>query len=137
MEWGRRSQAAIDTCDPRLQLVLELVKQRMTERDMDCSVTCGYRNEEDQAQAVRDGASFADFPNSHHNVLPSPAVDCIPFPTNWDEPLEFYRLAAIVLSCSLELDIPIRWGGMFKRRNGKLFFDGPHYQLMDPLDDSD
>lgn len=30
---------------------------------------------------------------------------------------------------SLELGIPVRWGGTFKRADGSPFFDGPHWEL--------
>jgi peptidoglycan L-alanyl-D-glutamate endopeptidase CwlK len=132
MEWGPKSKANIKTLHPDWKRLLRRVKTRMTERELDCSVDCGYRGPLEQAQAVKDGRSFAPFPRSKHNTMPSIAVDILPYPVNWKKTSDFYRIAAIVLHEAHALGIGVKWGGMFKRRSGKLFFDGPHFQLVEP-----
>ncbi len=49
-KFGRKSRASLETCDERLQKVFnEVVKT------YDCTVTCGYRGEEDQNKAFDQG----------------------------------------------------------------------------------
>ncbi|WP_245680676.1 M15 family metallopeptidase [Veronia pacifica] len=62
--------------------------------------------------------------NSRH--LTGHAVDLgawVSGEVRWDWPL-YYRIADAVKAASIELGIPIEWGGDWKS-----FPDGPHFQL--------
>lgn len=118
----------LSQCHPDLQkLVLEVIEH------YDITVTCGYRNEVDQTEAVRTGHSKVNFPNSKHNSLPSLAVDIIPFPVDWKDRNRFFYLAGIVKVCAAQLNIKIKWGGDFNNDQiftNDSFVDLPHFQLV-------
>ncbi len=121
---------------------------------VDFKVLEGVRSPARQAQLVKTGASQTL--NSRH--IPGQdglghAVDLgalLDGEVRWDWPL-YYRVAAAMRRASLELGIPIRWGGVWDRRladlgstalqlandvaaycsrhAGKDFIDGPHFEL--------
>ncbi len=74
--WGTRSQKVWDTLDPRLQLVVDFVRDVIS----DISLIEGHRNEEDQNAAFDRGASKLRWPQGSHNASPSRAVDLQPYP---------------------------------------------------------
>lgn len=126
---SKLSLEKLQTCDKRLQkLITEVAKT------YDCTVTCGHRNETDQTEAFRSGASKLRFPNSKHNSFPSKAVDVVPYPVDWQDTNRFYHFAGFVLAKAEQLDIKIRWGGDW---DGDLNFreekfrDLPHLELVD------
>jgi peptidoglycan LD-endopeptidase CwlK len=127
--FSAKSKERLETCHPDLQkLFNEVVKH------YDCSILCGYRSEEDQEEAVRNGFSKAPFPNSKHNYFPSLAVDVVPFPIDWKDRGRFLHFAGFVLATAKQLGIEIRCGADF---NGDLnfkndsFFDAPHFELKE------
>ena len=62
------------TCDKQLQDILDdAIKV------IDFSIICGFRDREEQNDAVRSGASKLHFPLSRHNSYPSEAVDLAPY----------------------------------------------------------
>jgi peptidoglycan L-alanyl-D-glutamate endopeptidase CwlK len=132
MIFGAKSKREMATLHPDWLKILNRVKQRCTERDLDFSVNEGHRNKARQDLAVEERRSFAVFPNSAHNKKPSPAVDLLPHPVRWTHHSDFFQIAAIVLNEAHVLGIRVKWGGLFKRRGNKLFFDGPHFQLIAP-----
>lgn len=123
-----RSRESLDSADPKLrQLFDEVVKT------VDCSVLCGFRNEEDQGRAFAYGFSKVNWPDSKHNNYPSMAVDVVPFPLDWKDSRRFYFFAGYVKSVADRLGIHVRWGGDFNR-DGNLhndpFIDVPHWELI-------
>jgi peptidoglycan L-alanyl-D-glutamate endopeptidase CwlK len=89
---------------------------------VDFAITEGLRTLDRQKQLLEAGASKTL--NSRH--LTGHAVDVAAFigrEVRWDWPL-YERLAESVKQAAKVVQIPIEWGGDWKR-----FRDGPHFQL--------
>jgi peptidoglycan L-alanyl-D-glutamate endopeptidase CwlK len=98
----------------------------------DFGITCGYRGEADQAAAYASGKSKLEWPNSRHNVMPSEAVDLVPYPVDWDDRERFFYLAGVIMSCAKELGVELRWGGdwdMDLKPHERGENDLPHFEL--------
>jgi peptidoglycan L-alanyl-D-glutamate endopeptidase CwlK len=120
--FSRRSLENLATCDERLQRVLgEAIKR------MDFAVICGHRGQEEQDRAVAEGKSQTPWPLSRHNVLPSLAADCIPYPVDWGDLTAFDIMAVVVKESAADLGVEIAWGGDWPH-----FKDRPHFELPDP-----
>lgn len=104
------SISRLKTCHPLLQKIVETVAAKH-----DIAVLCGHRGEVDQRNAVRDGKSKLQWPNSRHNSYPSRAVDIAPLPLNWEDHESFCRLAGVVKKVASDLGITLRWGGDWDR----------------------
>jgi len=90
--------------------------------ECDFTVLEGLRTEERQKQLVASGASKTL--RSRH--LTGHAVDLgaiLGGQVQWAWPL-YHKLAAAMKKASVELGIPVEWGGDWKS-----FKDGPHFQL--------
>jgi peptidoglycan L-alanyl-D-glutamate endopeptidase CwlK len=90
--------------------------------EVDFGVIEGVRSRERQAQLVSKGASRTM--KSRH--LTGHAVDLgayVGTELRWDWPL-YEKVAAAMKQASEELNIPITWGGDWRK-----FKDGPHFQL--------
>ncbi len=125
--FGRRSAAALSTCDPRLRRLFRAVI-----REVDCSVLCGHRTQEDQDAAVEAGNSRAPWPTSKHNAAPSLAADVVPYPIDWQDTERMRLFGEFVRGVALGLDIPIRWGGDWDGDHDladQRFDDLPHFEL--------
>lgn len=125
--FGRRSKERLATCHEDLQKVFkEVIKH------VDCSVLCGYRNEEDQNKAVASGHSKAQYPDGRHNKKPSDAVDVAPYPIDWEDTERFTLFAGFVLGIAKSMDIDLIWGndwdGDFETKDTN-FRDYPHFEL--------
>jgi peptidoglycan L-alanyl-D-glutamate endopeptidase CwlK len=117
--FGKASLGKLVTCHPDIQrLMQEVVKRR------DITITCGSRGKLDQDTAFANHTSQLKWPQSKHNKTPSMAVDCVPYPEMWDSQEAFYELATIIKQVAEELNIPIKWGGDWKK-----FVDLPHWEL--------
>jgi len=77
--FSKTSRERLLTCDPELQILFNYVIKYF-----DCSILCGERGETAQNKAYNDGFSTKKYPNSKHNSSPSEAVDCIPYPVEWE-----------------------------------------------------
>lgn len=116
---GSASMRRLATCHPDLQkLVLAAAE------DFEIIVVCGYRDEEEQRIAVKNGASRIHYPNSRHNSQPAEAVDLAPYPLDWLDLGRFRQLGAHMEAVSSREGIPITWGGRWTK-----FVDLPHYEL--------
>ena len=141
-KFGTRSKEQLATCHEDLQTLFNAVIEVV-----DCSVTCGYRNEKDQEKAFNSGNSKAHFPDGIHNSNPSTAVDVYPYPIDFDYLPRFYWFGGWVLAKAEilrivgELTHKIKWGGNWRGlNNGKIDFsynkrkdvldDLPHYELI-------
>jgi len=122
--FGQKSMACLSTCHPKLmRIAYEVIK------DYDHSIIWGHRNEVEQTKAFDNGDSFAPWPQSDHNKLPSVALDAIPYPKQWTaSDRDFVELAARYIRAAKKLGIKLHWGGFFLP-NGKHFFDGAHLYL--------
>ena len=127
--FGERSRKALESANPKLrQLFEEVVKHR------DCTVLCGFRNEEDQERAFQHGFSKVRYPNSKHNNYPSNAVDVVPWPIDWNDLRRFDNFAGYVQATADRLGIKVKWGGDFSH-DGNLkndvFVDRPHWEIYE------
>ena len=140
-KFGSKSRDHLETCHPDLITLFEAVVV-----DVDCSVTCGYRNKEDQDKAVASGNSKAVYPDGKHNSNPSTAIDVYPYPIDFDDLHRFYYFAGWVLAKAEilrnvgEITHKVKWGGNWRGlNNGKIDFsynrldkvlnDLPHFEL--------
>ena len=90
----------------------------------DCSIIEGFRDEQRQNEAYSIGKSKAKWPQSKHNQRPSRAVDCIPYPCDWNDLERFHELGGVVQGVAHMLGIKIKWGRGFAKLR-----DFPHYEL--------
>lgn len=127
--FSKRSLKEIETCHPDLQKILhEAIKY------FDFAVTCGHRGKEDQNRAFAEGKSKLKWPNSKHNKVPAMAVDCAPFPIDWNKRHEFYFMQGLFLGIATQMGIKIRLGIDFnndKNLRNDSFVDGPHIELVE------
>jgi peptidoglycan LD-endopeptidase CwlK len=132
---GKKSRERLIGVHPDLTRVVERAIEITT---VDFTVLEGLRTKERQAQLVASGASQTM--NSRH--LTGHAVDLgalVAGQVRWDWGL-YLRIAEAVRTASLELGIPIRWGGTWGLLSDlkgditadvlhKRFPDGPHFEL--------
>lgn len=127
---GEQSLKRLDTCDERIQKVLnEVIKH------YDFMILEGTRTVEQQQQYYKEGKSKLDGINqkSKHQSYPSLAVDIAPYPIDWNDSKRFYYLAGLVIATANSMGIKLRWGGDwdsdgdFKDNN---FNDLPHFELV-------
>lgn len=120
-KFSSKSLSRLSTCHPDLQLLCNAVLQ-----DMDITVLCGQRNETDQNKAFADGKSKLKFPNSAHNKTPSLAVDCAPYPVDFNDIKKFEAMCIMFELAADKLGIDIKLGRDFS------FHDYPHIELSSP-----
>jgi peptidoglycan L-alanyl-D-glutamate endopeptidase CwlK len=121
--FGKHSRERLTTCHPDLQAVLhEAIKVT------DFTVLCGYRGEKEQNAAYARGSSKLRYPMSNHNVQPSHAVDCVPYPikeeTEDEDIPRFHFLAGVILATAARMGVSLDWGGHWHS-----FPDMPHFEL--------
>ena len=92
-KFGSKSRHHLETCHPDLQTLFNAVIMVV-----DCSVTCGYRNERDQEKAFNSGNSKVHYPDGKHNSNPSTAVDVYPWPIDYTDLQRYYWFAGWVLA---------------------------------------
>jgi peptidoglycan L-alanyl-D-glutamate endopeptidase CwlK len=117
--FSSHSLKQLSTCDIRLQ---EIMNRAIVE--IDFSVICGFRNEQDQNEAFDNGYSKLKWPKSKHNFFPSCAVDIAPYPIRWTDTVRFVELSKVIKRIAGELLVDIIWGGDWVK-----FIDMPHYEL--------
>ena len=141
-KFGETSTRNLESCHSDLQILFNTVIE-----EVDCSVTCGYRNEADQEKAFDSGNSKVHYPHGKHNSNPSTAVDVYPYPINYKDLQRFYWFAGWVLAKAEilrnvgEITHKIRWGGNWRGLDkGRIDFsynkrsdvldDLPHYEIV-------
>lgn len=126
MALGAPSLHELGTCHPELQSLIRDAAAGVDRGDLayagihDMTVSCGFRNEKDQNEAVRTGASKDPWPTSHHNRMPSDAVDVEPYPERWSDPVKLAVLHAYIV-------------GLARQRGMKLHgisWDAPHIERV-------
>lgn len=129
--FGPTSQKKLETCDERLQALLnEAIKV------IDFSVIEGHRTKELQDRYFKAKTSKLRWPNSKHNTYPSLAVDIAPYPIRWEGPksaARFYYLQGIVMGLAVSMGIKIRFGGDWDGDGDitdQKFDDLPHIELI-------
>ena len=128
-KFGKKSLEKLNTCDKRLQLVLnEVIKT------VDCSVLEGHRGKQRQNKLYDEGKTKLKFPNGRHNASPSRAVDVVPYPIDWEDRERFHLFAGFVLGIAKQLGVNLRWGGDWNINwfvDDNNFDDFPHFELVD------
>ncbi len=130
-KFGSTSRQQLSQCDWALQLLMErVVKIR------DISVVCGRRGKEEQNKMFDAGNSKLRWPDSNHNAVEPAAlveaVDIVPWPEQYTDPIAMIHVAGIVLGVAVGMEIPIRWGGdwnMNEDLNDQDFKDLWHFEL--------
>jgi len=134
--FGTTSTKRLQTCHIDLQALLHEV---MDKTQIDFTVCCGHRGEEEQEAAFDAGNSKAHFGESPHNCRPAMAFDIAPYydgKLQWDDIDAFEELAELVKECARDLKSrriigdDIVWGGDFHS-----FKDRPHFELKNWKDD--
>lgn len=123
-ELGARSRKALEGVHPDL---IKVVERAIELSEIDFKVTEGVRTLARQRELVAAGASTTL--KSRH----LPGKDGVCFAVDlgalvggkirWDWPL-YSKLAVAMKQASIEVGVPIEWGGGWKT-----FKDGPHFQL--------
>lgn len=118
--WGRHSLIVYQQIHPDLQRLFDKVLQIQ-----DISLVSGYRDKDEQNRLYEEGYSKLQFPRSHHNKLPSLAVDVQPYPLeDPNDPEPFKDLAVVVKEVAEEEEVDVTWGGDWIS-----FKDYYHWQL--------
>lgn len=127
-KWGASSTERLVTCDKKLQEMADMMLRRSS---FDLTITCGYRTEDEQNEAYKNGKSRAKFGESKHNFFPSKAIDICPYPINWDNnDSRWQEMALNAMWCAGKLGFEITWGGSFKSIK-----DMPHFELKEKKND--
>lgn len=118
--FGQISEHNLRGIHPDLVLI---VRRALILSTLDFRVIEGIRTLERQRQLVRNGRSRTL--NSRH--LTGHAVDLAPMINNqipWEDWSAFYRIAKTMKQAAQQMELPLQWGGDWKR-----FKDGPHFEL--------
>lgn len=132
-KFSQRSLDLLNQCHPDLQKVFKSVIEVYDIQIQPSTI----RTIEEQKKFMAEGKSQTM--NSLHlkRLFPelnkdySCAVDCAPWPTDWNNKQEFYYMAGIItgIADSMfkngQIEHQIKWGGRFKN-----FFDGPHFEIV-------
>jgi len=116
---SERSLGRLEGVHPDL---VKVVKRAIEITDLDFAVLEGVRSLETQQEYLKKGATTTL--RSRH--LTGHAVDLGAFlggSVRWEWPL-YVTLSKAVKQAAKELNVPIEWGGDWKK-----FKDGPHFQL--------
>lgn len=139
--FGKRSRERLEGVHPDLVRVAELGLELSP---YDFAVAEGKRTRARQAELVASGASMTM--DSKHleqadgwaHALDVVAVgdldadgdvDAQDKARTWD-PDVYTAINSAMQQAAAELGVKIRWGGTFKRRDGRPFFDGPHFEIV-------
>lgn len=129
--FGYSSLKQLDTCHPLLQKVLNEAI-----RTVDFTILEGFRNEEAQNRAFKEGKSKKQWPEGKHNQNPSKAVDIIPYPftqEDWKDHIRFGVVIGHIQSAAVRLGVRIRCGldwDMDGRSIDEKFKDLGHIELL-------
>ncbi len=129
------SRMRLEGCDQRLQAVCERVLETI-----DCSIIDGHRPKERQDEAFRTNKSEVKWPDSKHNSTPSMAVDCAPYPIDWNDRERATLFAGFMMATALAIALArgerwrLRWGGDWDtdwKVNDNHFDDLWHFEIVE------
>jgi peptidoglycan L-alanyl-D-glutamate endopeptidase CwlK len=138
-QFSNISKERLKTCHSDLQVLFNRVIE-----EIDITIVCGHRNEEEQNKAYQQGNSKLRWSDSKHNTVPSLAVDVVSYESghlDWGVTQSAY-LAGRIIGIASEL---FREGKMKHRiRPGvdwdndndvddTKFFDAPHFEIIPNL----
>jgi hypothetical protein len=118
-QFSKRSSDNLAQCDPRLQKVAHEAANYFN-----FTIICGHRGQEEQDRAWREGRSKLRFPRSKHNQAPSLAMDCVPYPLDWNDTKAFQEMARVMKQAAKTVGVDLVWGGDWKG-----FVDMPHFEV--------
>lgn len=145
--YGRASTRRLLTCHKDIQVI---ANEAIAISDVDMTIVCGSRNEEEQEAAFDGGFSLAHFGQSPHNFEVvgdggSPAVDIAPYEDGkiaWEDKALFHRVADFMMDANkrlLEQGIvshELVWGNdwdddgiLVEQDPDENFIDLPHWQI--------
>lgn len=127
-KFSHDSISKLETCDPRLQKICKRAIEIY-----DFTVLEGFRDAGRQKELYDAGKSRVKSGDSKHNLMPSKAVDLVPYPIDWENTKRFYYLAGIMFTVADWYGIKIRWGGDFNMDNDfddGTFNDLVHFELI-------
>lgn len=123
-KFGERSEKNLIGVHPDL---IAVCRRALQITYVDFMITDGLRTPEEQAILIKKGKSWTM--DSRH--ITGHAIDVAAIvrgAVSWDYEL-YEKIAEAFKSASLELKIPIKWGGDFISNKGKPRRDGPHFEL--------
>ena len=136
--FGKKSNERLDTCHDDLQ---KLMRRVIMYRD--CSIICGARGKEDQDEMFAIGNSEVVWPKGKHNITEdfpkARAVDVVPYPEQYSDPVMMIFLAGMIMGVARELyasgqmEHKVRWGGDWDQDgdfNDETFKDLWHFELI-------
>lgn len=133
--FGTNSMLQLETCDERLQRVLnEAIKH------VDFSVIEGTRTDARQLElynTVVNGNRVTTIDGikqkSKHQSFPSRAVDIIPWPSGYTDERSLIELGRFVHGLAMGMGVPLRWGGDWNMNfvRDQSFWDMPHLELLE------
>lgn len=107
--------------------LIRLMTESIKDSPIDFTIIETVRDIKTQKQNIKKGVSKTLYSKHIPEFTKSKlceAVDIAPYPIDWQDLERFRALAAHIKKKSIELDIPITWGGDFKT-----LVDMPHYEL--------
>lgn len=128
-KFGRQSNKKLDQCHEKLQTLFKAVVDHF-----DCSIICGFRDEENQNKFFELRKTKLRFPFSKHNKNPSMAVDVAPYPIDWADKERFYYFGGFVMGMAASMGIKIRYGGDWNQDNqvkDQEFRDLVHFEFIE------
>jgi len=136
-KYGKRSKEKISQCHRDWRIIMnEAIKY------MDIAVYTGRRKKAAQNRAFNAGKSKLKWPFSKHNKKPSMALDCAPWPIEWQDKTHFAYMAGLIRGIALRLykekkiSHIVRWGADWDS-DGNIkdhkFQDYPHFELKKPV----
>jgi peptidoglycan L-alanyl-D-glutamate endopeptidase CwlK len=131
-QFSQASKDRLSTCHPDLQRLFNEVVKRY-----DCTIIEGHRTDERQAQLFAEGKTKVR-KGGRHTMIPSMAVDVMPFPIDWKDSKEQrerrIHFAGIVKGVAHAMGIIIRWGGDWNQDDlitAGDDWDMPHFEIRD------
>lgn len=121
-KYSSSSKAKLSTVKKPLQDLFNAVIE-----EMDCTIVEGKRTVERQQELYSAGRSHTM--SSKH--LTGDAVDVTPYPIDWEDKDRQYKFATLVFDTAMRMGIRVRWGGWFRAPNDEIFYDSPHWQLVE------
>jgi peptidoglycan L-alanyl-D-glutamate endopeptidase CwlK len=149
--YSNGSKAKLSTTALTLQIVMEEVI-----KTIDNTILYGYRSPKEQFELYKQGRVFIDgiwriqdkrnvvtycdgtTTPSNHNMIPSNAIDCTPFPVDWKDTQRLYYFAGFVMATALRLKEEgkvtegITWGGNWDNDDDlrdQTFMDLCHFEI--------
>ena len=134
-KFSQLSFSRLATCHPDLQVLFyDVIKY------FDCTILQGYRTQEEQEQAFKEGHTRLHYPDGKHNRQPSLAVDVTPFPIDFGNTKLALWFGGYVMGIAQKLKDDgkmthaIRWGGSWDGlgalNSPKMLNDLVHFELV-------